>query len=1145
MSKLIEVVKSFKYSVNVQDDYRNIQKLNGFFATKTNADFLLKTCETIVSASNKSMMLSGAYGTGKSFLTAIIAAILSGEFDFNADFKELKDKLRALDEAYAKSLQKFASKKYVIVFPDDSFADFSQSVCLGIAAAIEEHDLDVVLNSTYHGIVQRIERWEKTHPAFYDGLEAALTKRRWSVKKLFAKLNEFSREAFLLFQEIYPQIMAGEKFIPLGDSHNIASIMRDFENEVCNIGYDGVLYIFDEFGRFLENNINSIDVKEIQDAAEYCNSGRNSALLLVSHKDIFQYSQRLRNDSLRDEWEKVSGRFFKTHLLYEENNILSIIESILKKRPTIFKKFIVSNREKYDYYIEQLEDISVQAPEQTFNTFYPLNYITAVMLPKLSQRLAQNERTLFAFLCGNESFALCNIYKNDSSCFQLLSPDCLYDYFEDNFIFLGTASREYKIYLNARTIIKSLPPDTPEVKLVKILTLFYVLNEYNELPPNRKFLLFASGLAEDTFEAAISCLQEKGCVAYRKHLDRYILSQDIDFNIDASLSKIIPTLGNMNYFDTLTQCTELPAEFPVKYNFTYKITRFFAKKFIDLSALTQLEGAFANTVEDGVIFYVTNFTHAADCKKKLQQASTIYRNAIFVCAELKCFNVEDALTRLEALSRLEGLDDTFTLSSVALEELTHYRSELAEYVYVCVEKTWNIHRDLSLVFHGQIYDSHSIEEYQGLLSSFLESKYPRFKKEFIINYELVNKSRLTIPVKTARKEIFKKIIDQNWSDEYFESTGAANSIARILMKNTGIWHEEKLDYRNSALAGFFDDLEAWLSSDAVSYEATLSHFASNKSEYGFRSGVFSFLLGFFLLQNKDHVLVSYDKTEVPLSEDILDVLDSAPGKYAISLLRIPAGARASLQKLAETPVFGFFLEEAKSDRDITVLLYDGFKKMIFSLPKILFTERIPETHVPLTKLINGLDVNNSKTFFFQRLPRLYESEDWSVIAAAWFGDIQKILQARDAFTEQIRNITKAVLNRSDAQLGVCIANWKRTLNSAQLERLMSSVLPWKNDVGLDEQELLRQTTSAIRGGIDYIQWRSNEDIFDYNNALRTEIDTIAEGSPALNIDAQVVLTDLGEVLKKKLLADIEAFKGISPQEIQNVIVRLLQDLNRR
>lgn len=1144
MSKLIEVIKSFKYSVNVKDDYRNIQKLNGFFATKTNADYLLKTCETIVASNNKALMLSGAYGTGKSFLTAIIAAIVSGKFNFNTDFKELKSKLDALDGDYAKSLSRFSSKKYVIVFPDDSFADFSQAICLGITSAIEEYKLDIVLNSTYHGIVQRIERWEKTHPAFYDSLEEALAEKCWTVKKLLKSLNDFSYDAFLLFQEIYPQIMAGEKFIPLGSSHNITSIMRDFETEVRNIGFDGVLYIFDEFGRFLENNISSIDVKEVQDAAEYCNSGRNSSLLLVSHKDIFQYSQRLHNDSLRDEWEKVSGRFSKTHLLYEESNILSIIEAILKKRPTVFKRFVTSHKEICDYYTELLEDISVQSPEQTFNIFYPLNYVSALMLPKLSQRLAQNERTLFSFLCGNEVFALSNVFKNDSSCFQLITPDYLYDYFEDNFIFLGTTSREYKIYLNARTIIKALAADTNDAKLVKTLALFYLLNEYNELPPNRQFLLFASGLTVDEFDASISRLQEKGYIAYRKHLDRFILSQDIDFNIDASLAKILPEPNNMDYLVTLAKYTNLPVEFPVEYNFTYKITRFFTRKFIDISKLTQLEGAFSDTIGDGIIFYVTNFENVTDVKDKLLTASSIYRNAIFVCAELKRFDAEDALVRLEALSRLEGLDDTFKLSSVAREELEHYRSELTEYVEARVEKTWNIHKNLCLIFHGKSCTSHNVEEYQNYLNAFLENRYPYFKKEFIINYELVNKSKLTIPVKAARKEIFKKVIAQDWNDEYFESTGAANSIARILVKNTNIWDGNHFDCANSRFSELFNDLKKLLSERAISYEDIMLHFSSNSSPYGFRSGVFSFILGFFLLQNKENILVSYDNAEVPLSEDIIDVLETSPDKYNVSLLQIPEDAREYLQKLANTPIFSFFIEDTKNDKDIPVLLYEGFKKLIFSLPKIIFTERNPETYVPLTKLISGLDSNNSKTFFFQRLPRLYKSSDWNLIATTWFKDIQIILQARDTFIEQIRNLTKNALNSHDAQLGVCIAKWKKTLNQAQLERIMSSVLPWQKDGALDEQELLRQTTSAIRGGIDYTQWRSNEDIYDYNISLRAEIDTIAEGSPALNIDTQVVLTDLGEVLKKKLLADIEAFKGISQQEVQNVIVRLLQDLNK-
>ena len=152
-----------------------------------------------------------------------------------------------------------------------------------------------------------------------------------------------------------------------------------------------------------------------------------------------------------------------------------------------------------------------------------------------------------------------------------------------------------------------------------------------------------------------------------------------------------------------------------------------------------------------------------------------------------------------------------------------------------------------MIFHGQASDSHNVEEYQNYLHAFLENRYPYFKKEFIINYELVNKSRLTIPVKAARKEIFKKIVAQDWNDEYFESTGAANSIARILVKNTNIWDGNRFDCATSRFSKLFEDLNTLLSERAISFEDIMLHFASNTSQYGFRSGVFSFILGFFLL----------------------------------------------------------------------------------------------------------------------------------------------------------------------------------------------------------------------------------------------------------------------------------------------------------
>ncbi len=1144
MSKVIEVIKSFKYSVNIKDDFLDTQKLNGFFATQKNSEFIFRAIETVRNGNNKAILLSGAYGTGKSFLISIISALLSGKLKMDSDLQELRSKLISHDDSYQKILNQIQNKKYLIVFPDDSFSVFSQAICLGITEVIHSENLPIVLNSTFDGIVQRINRWENEHPIFYTALVNALSERHWTINKLLKKLNLFDPVAYRVFEEVYPLIMGGEKFVPLGNANNITAVMRDFEQAAKTVGYDGVLYVFDEFGRFLENNIESLDVKQIQDAAEYCNSGTDSSLFLISHKDIFQYSQRIHNKFQRDEWEKVSGRFAKTHLLYEENNILTIIESILKKRPTIFKKLITNNRVIFEEQVEALERLAVHSPEQTLAGFYPLSYATAIMLPKLSQRLAQNERTLFAFLCGNEPFAFHNIFVNDDKSFQLLSPDVLYDYFEDNFLFLGTDSREYKIYLNARTIIKTLPPNGDDLRLVKILTLFYLLNEFNELPPNHQFLFFASGLSEKDFQSSLSRLQQKGAIAYRKHLDRYILSQDIDFNIDADIARELSDFENLDYSKILEQYIPLNVEYPVEYNYQYKITRYFSKHFIDVSSLGNIEDYFVDKIQDGVIFYVTNFTKENNFQKRLQEASRLFTDAIFIYPLDNSFQVHDALARLEALSRIEGKDDTFRSSAVAQEELMHYRNELTTYIENRVTITWSPVKNLQIIYYGKSHIVTTPRTYQCELSSFLQEKYPLFTNAVIINYELITKAKLTVPIKNARKEILRAIMERTLELEYFNSTGAANSIARITLFNTHIWRDGHIDFTGTLFEALYNDIVVYLRQAPRSYADIISNFASNQSEYGFRAGTMSFFIGFFLLCNENNILVSYENAEVLINEDILDVLEGAPEKYVITLFQIPEEARMHLLNLLDSPFIGRFVGNEGPNRDVTILLYDAFKKLVFSLPKILFTAQPPQTTVPLARLIAGLEANNSKNFFFQRLPRLYNSDDWITIANTWSEDVQRIMLASEVYTEQIRSLTREAIAQTNQQLGLCITAWKRGLSPEQQSRLETSSLPWQIDGRFAEDELLRQTTSALRGGIDLYQWRSADDILDYNNALITEIQTIAEGHPTLNFDAPVQLSELGRMLKRKLRADIEAFKGLTLQEIQNAIIQLIQELNQ-
>lgn len=57
--------------------------------------------------------------------------------------------------------------------------------------------------------------------------------------------------------------------------------------------------------------------------------------------------------------------------------------------------------------------------------------LTAYALLNISEKVAQNERSIFTFLANDEKGSLINIVENGSE--ELLSVDVVYDYFQNMF----------------------------------------------------------------------------------------------------------------------------------------------------------------------------------------------------------------------------------------------------------------------------------------------------------------------------------------------------------------------------------------------------------------------------------------------------------------------------------------------------------------------------------------------------------------------------------------------------------------------------------------------------------------------------------------------------------------------------------------
>ena len=64
---------------------------------------------------------------------------------------------------------------------------------------------------------------------------------------------------------------------------------------------------------------------------------------------------------------------------------------------------------------------------------YPLHPVSTFILPRLSERVAQNERTLFTFLSASGNSTLPSYLDRSNDEFAFITPDVIYDYFEPLF----------------------------------------------------------------------------------------------------------------------------------------------------------------------------------------------------------------------------------------------------------------------------------------------------------------------------------------------------------------------------------------------------------------------------------------------------------------------------------------------------------------------------------------------------------------------------------------------------------------------------------------------------------------------------------------------------------------------------------------
>ena len=187
-SDIVGVNENFQYSVNLQFDINNIDKIKEYIPTKDGCELLKKYIESIVNGKNRATTLVGPYGKGKSHLLLVLITLLN-DYEEN-DIKYIDEfivKIRNIDEELYDTLKNIRERKLRLmpVIINSNYGDLNQAFLLALSEALEREKLsDVIVNTYFDVAIKVIEKWEEKYQVAVEDFKKCLKEYNCSLKDL-------------------------------------------------------------------------------------------------------------------------------------------------------------------------------------------------------------------------------------------------------------------------------------------------------------------------------------------------------------------------------------------------------------------------------------------------------------------------------------------------------------------------------------------------------------------------------------------------------------------------------------------------------------------------------------------------------------------------------------------------------------------------------------------------------------------------------------------------------------------------------------------------------------------------------------------------------------------------------------------------
>lgn len=859
LSTYFSLRRRYKRSVNLERDFSDTSSLQGYVITATAEQALKRIIRGFADPQTpRTWMLTGVYGTGKSAFAHFLVSLCASAK------KEIRK--RAEEILRTSKLEKGLAKRLEQTLPEK-----------GLVRAVVTAQREPVS----HAIVR----------ALSGGINHFLHPSSQALYDLNVKLDEIHRR------------QSKGKAV---ENNEILQLIR----EIARVSQTGVLLVIDELSKCLEYAAQQRGVGDLyllQQIAELPDGDAGEPVYLIGllHQAFSEYGYGLGTVE-RNEWAKIQGRFEEIPFTGSATQMAQMIGQVIcRDKNTGLDRALTQQAEVWYSKLSNIVQIK-EITAQVFDAAFPLHPTTALVLPQLCIRYAQNDRSLFTFLTSAEPHSFqtwLNETGRNGEQIPLLKLDRLYDYFIDS-VGIGTAAR---LNLQRWAEVKSLIDDhrngeVDELRVLKTVGILNLASVGGLLKASRELVVLS--LCDTLYDReeqrrwtdTLDHLLGRGLVMHRRQVDELRIWEGSDFDVETAVREQIK--------QQRTPLATLLAEiFPLRpvvaqrHSYQTGTLRFFERRYLDsqddLAALRcvngESDGLIGYWVDDVPPVLVPEQTtdHKPLVLVEVEQVETLRRRALELMA-LKHVQSKAAELQSDGIARRE-----------VRYRVTQARQMLNEVFAQAVEGESSVRCWIG----GQIEFIKLRKVLNARLSTLCDSVY---HQGLTLLSEQINRQELTSQGAKASRQVIEAMIERADVERLgLSGDGPEVSVYYSVLQRTGIHRAEAGVYgfytpQDRQLRNVWDAVESFcLSAKEQPVSLDQLYHKLKLPPYGVKSGVIPLLFAAVILKHVDDVSLYKDGAFIPvLGPEHFELFVKNPARFAVKHYEV-RGLRAEVFKEIE------------------------------------------------------------------------------------------------------------------------------------------------------------------------------------------------------------------------------------------------------